>query len=231
MINLLRQEKTFSLYQYEAIYYINQFKQLLIKDDFSKNGVYTVRSLYFDTVTDSDFFDTVNEQNSQHSLRLSIYNPIDQTAKLEFKKMEGFFKKTSSLIISKKDALGLINGDYCVLLNYKDRQADEIYSLMARGVYKPKIMIEYQRQAFMIKENNTRLTFDTNIRATESCFDLFSENLLLYPVTESNSVVFKVKYNRFLLSYISDVISVIDKRPVTSNKYVIGRSLSYPGYA
>ena len=49
-------------------------------------------------------------------------------------------------------------------------------------VYKPKSIVEYQRRAFMAKENNIRLTFDSDIRATESSYELFAEDLPLAPV-------------------------------------------------
>ena len=67
----------------------------------------------------------------------------------------------------------LINGNISVLLSYCNEFADEVYSIMCTEFYKPKTIIEYQRRAFMAKENNIRLTFDSQIKATEGCFDLF----------------------------------------------------------
>ena len=80
----------------------------------------------------------------------------------------------------------------------------------------------------MAKENNIRLTFDSNIRATESSYDLFAKDLPLSPVFPLDKVVFEVKYDKFLLSYITDIISKVDARNMTSSKYCLSRSISYP---
>ena len=87
--------------------------------------------------------------------------------------------------------------------------------------------MEYQRQAFMAKENNIRLTFDSRIRATESSFDLFSDNLPLSPVYPQDGVVFEVKYDKFLLGYISDIISMVNTRSISSSKYCLSRTTGY----
>jgi hypothetical protein len=79
----------------------------------------------------------------------------------------------------------------------------------------------------MAKENNIRLTFDSEIRATESSFDLFSENLPLNPVFPKDKVVFEVKYDKFLLGYISDIVSTINVKNITSSKYCLSRTTGY----
>lgn len=230
MVTVLRREEKYALHTSEAIYYADQFDQLLPKDAYSESGSYMVRSLYFDTVNDRDFFEKINEQNLRRKIRLRIYDPSDQKAKLEIKEKQGVFQKKRSLTVTKADALELIAGNISVLFNYKDDLADELYALMAMGYYRPKTIIEYQRKAFMAKENNIRLTFDSEIRATESSFDLFAEDLLLYPIANENYVIFEVKYNRFMLSYIAEIIAEVDRRQVSSSKYCMGRSIGYPGY-
>jgi hypothetical protein len=80
----------------------------------------------------------------------------------------------------------------------------------------------------MAKENNIRLTFDSDIRALEGTRSLFSPVLPLYPVLSGDQVVFEVKYNQFLLGYITDLIRCVDRRSVSASKYCLGRSLSYP---
>ena len=208
----------------------NYFETILRRDKFSENGSYKVRSLYFDTIDDNDFFDKVNEQNFRRKIRLRIYTPQDKFVKLELKQKENIYQKKRSLIISRADALALINCNYSVLLNYNDDFAAELYGIMMTQCYRPKTIIEHNRSAFMAKENNIRLTFDSEIMATEGSFDLFSENLMLYPILDKSNVIFEVKYNKFMLSYISDIINRIDKRKVSSSKYCLGRSISYRGY-
>ena len=61
MLTVLRREEKYVLHIQEAMYYQKQFEQILMSDSFSKNGSYSVRSLYFDTADDRDFFDKINE--------------------------------------------------------------------------------------------------------------------------------------------------------------------------
>ena len=227
MIQVLRREEKYPLSLEEAIRYSHRFSQILMPDAYSGNGSYMVRSLYFDTVDDKDFFDKMTEQNKRRKIRLRIYNPSDAYAKLEMKQKENVFQRKRSLRITREDAEKLIAGDYAVLLNYPEDFAAELYGVMVTELYRPKSIVEYRRQAFVVRENNIRITFDRDIRATEGSFDLFSEKLLLNPVFPQDRVIFEVKYDKFLLGYLSDIISMVNARRITSSKYCMGRSISY----
>lgn len=229
-MEVLRREEKYLLNIKEALHYERNFEKLLRTDDFSATGTYRVRSLYFDTIDDKDFFDKINEQNIRRKIRLRIYNTEDRVAKLEIKQKENIFQKKRSLAVSREDASELIRGNYSVLLKYHNALADEIYSIMMMECYRPKTIIEYKRRAFIAKENNIRLTFDSDIRATESNFDLFSNTLLLYSVMDESKSVFEVKYDKFMLSYLADIIGQIEKRTISSSKYCLGRTIGYPLY-
>ncbi len=230
MLTVLRREEKYPLTLREALQYAGRFEQVLAPDPFSQNRSYMVRSLYFDTVDDKDFFDKVTEQNLRRKVRLRIYSPQDDRAKLELKQKENIFQKKRSLTISKEDAQALIAGDYSVLLRYPGQFAAEMFVIMTTECYRPKSIVEYQRRAFMAKENNIRLTFDSNIRATESCMDLFADDLPLSQVYDADKVIFEVKYDKFMLGYISEIISTINRRNISSSKYCLSRSIGYPLY-
>ena len=228
MLNVLRQEEKYPLNLQEAIQFSYRFSQLLMPDQYSANGSYMVRSLYFDTADDQDFFDKLNEQNARRKIRLRVYSPGDRTAELEMKQKIGSYQRKRSLIVSRADALALIDGNYSVLLNYPEAFAAELFAIMISECYRPKSIVEYQRRAFMAKENNIRLTFDSRICATESSMELFNPFLPLNPVFDVDKVIFEVKYDRFMLGYISDIISTVNRRSVSSSKYCLSRSVGYP---
>lgn len=228
MLTVLRREEKYLLKLREALQCAARFEKVLAADDYSRNGAYRIRSLYFDTVDDRDFHDKLTEQNCRQKIRLRIYSPGDAHVKLELKQKQNIYQKKRSLLITRADALALIDGRYSVLLNYDDPFAGEMFVLMSEACYRPRTIIEYSRRAFMAKENNIRLTFDSDIRALEGSYDLFSPSLPLYPVLPGDHVIFEVKYNQFLLGYITDIISCVDRRSVSASKYCLGRSLSYP---
>ena len=91
--------------------------------------------------------------------------------------------------------------------------------------YTPKTVVEYDRMAFIAKENKIRITIDRNIRATEANMNLFDERLCLYPVLDPFNAVIEVKFNGFLLSYIKSILSALDKSELSVSKYCLARSV------
>lgn len=127
----------------------------------------------------------------------------------------------------KEDALQMIQGNYSCLLHYSDPFAQECYGLMQMRCYRPKTIVEYKRKAYIAKENRIRITFDSQIVATESCFDLFSSTLNMNPVLDPFNVVLEVKYNGFLLGYIKEMLNTIDKSEISISKYYLARQQGY----
>ena len=86
--------------------------------------------------------------------------------------------------------------------------------------------MEYDRKAIIAKENKIRITIDSRIVSTESCFDLFSPQLNMSPVLDPYCVVLEVKYNGFLLGYLRD-INTVDRSELSVSKYVLARQNGY----
>ena len=190
------------------------------------NG-YMVRSLYFDTPYDEDYQEKVDGLLYRKKVRLRIYSPTDDYAKLELKEKINTNQRKRSLTITRADALRLISGQYSCLLSYQSKFAQEMYLLMSLKHYIPKCIVEYRRNAFIVEENNTRITLDANLLATESDYSLFKDKLFLYPVTQPDSVTLEVKYNHFLLSYVKDLLWLHNSLPISNSKYILSRSVGH----
>lgn len=224
MKRVLRQEKKYLL-TYDSFSKNNfYFKKILHEDLHNDSCGYTIRSLYFDTLNDDDFYNKIDGLELRRKIRLRIYSTNDDFAYLELKQKQGNYQEKRSLKIKREDAISLINKKYEVLLKYPDSFAKEMYGIMSTYYYVPKTINQYKRVAYVVKENSIRLTFDKDIRATETSFDLFNPNLLLNPVFNQNLVVFEVKYNGFLLSYVKDIIKNVDLIQTPISKYCLGRT-------
>ena len=202
-------------------------EQVLLQDEHNGTHGYIVRSLYFDTPYDSDYFEKQAGIECRRKVRLRIYDPNQSFAMLEMKQKQGANQLKRSLRISRQDAQMLITGDYTPLLSYSEPFAAEMYAFMTTRCYRPKTIVEYHRKAFIAKENKIRITFDNQIVATESSFDLFDPALNMNPVLDPYCVVLEVKYNGFLLGYIRDLINSIDKSELSVSKYVLARQNAY----
>ena len=199
----------------------------MIQDEHNGALGYKIRSLYFDTEYDEDFYGKLEGLELRRKIRLRIYDPKDKTAKLEMKQKQGVYQLKRSLSISRDDAMRLTEGDYSPLLKYSEPFAAECYALMRMQNYRPKTIVEYNRKAFIAKENKIRITFDSNIIATETDMNLFSDTLNMYSVMDKFGVVLEVKFNGFLLGYIKDMLAVTDKSETSVSKYMLARQASY----
>ncbi|MGI6069653.1 MAG: polyphosphate polymerase domain-containing protein [Blautia sp.] len=225
MNEVLRQEKKYLLDYRQFRKLDGMYEQVLMPD--AHNGIYgyPIRSLYFDTLEDTDFYDKEEGYELRRKIRLRTYAPGADFAMLEMKQKQGDYQKKRSLCLERDAARSLTRGDYSVLLDVEDPFARECYGILNLYAYRPKTVVEYQRKAYVAKENKIRLTFDHGIRASEVNYDIFDEKLNLYPVMEPYLVVLEVKYNGFLLSYIKDLLDACGKTPVSVSKYCLARSV------
>ncbi|MCD7722323.1 MAG: polyphosphate polymerase domain-containing protein [Clostridiales bacterium] len=189
-------------------------------------GFYSIRSLYFDTPFDDDYNDKIDGLEQRRKIRLRSYAPNSDFAMLEIKQKEGNKQLKRSIKLGKEDSMALIGCDYSVLKNYSDPLAAELYALMSVKAYRPKEVVEYKRKAFIANENKIRITFDNTIRASEACFDIFSNNIPVRPALDDFSTVLEVKFNGFLPCYIKDLINVSDRLLMSVSKYCLARGLA-----
>lgn len=204
----------------------NYLRKIIKEDKHNISDGYLVRSLYFDTIDDKDFAEKEDGVEIRRKLRIRVYDSHSKVAYLEIKQKNGNYQQKRTLQITKKDAEELIKCNYSVLLNYEEDFAKEVYVIMSTELYQPKCVVDYHRLAFVVPENSIRITFDFNIMATESSFDIFNPNLPLYPVLDRSNIVLEVKYNGFLLSYLKDAIEAIDKSRISVSKYCLARNVS-----
>lgn len=230
MNEVLRQEKKYLMNIPDVKRLSGRLSQVLMEDQHNGANGYSIRSLYFDTPYDDDFHDKEDGLLLRKKIRLRIYDPKAKSAKLEMKQKEGMFQRKRSLRLSREDARALIAGDYGVLLKYPEPFAAECYGVMCMKGYRPKTVVEYLRKAYIAKENSIRITFDSRIVATETRYDIFAEDLNMYPVMDPFNAVLEVKYNGFLLSYIKSLVDSANRSELSVSKYCLARGVSQGSY-
>ena len=228
-IGVVRREMKYTLDRCTADILRAKLGMLLPVDKFGPSEGYYVRSLYFDTLYDKDYHDKVDGLETRHKIRLRIYDPRDTTAKLEVKKKVGREQWKYSASVDREDARLIIEGAYGKLRGkYKSPFLQNVLRKMEMECYAPKTIVEFHRLAFVEYTNETRITFDTSLQATEADMSIFSTNLSLYPI--AYPAILEVKYNRFLLSHIKSVLQITDQMPVSTSKYCLGRQNTFRGF-
>ncbi|MHC1722804.1 MAG: polyphosphate polymerase domain-containing protein [Aminipila sp.] len=226
IVNVSRIERKYLVSRIEGEYLYNLLKQVLKEDTNNYGEGYMVRSLYFDSFDDTDFYDKEGGYNERKKIRLRIYSPDSDYAKLEKKQKIGENQWKRSLTIPRVHAEQLIQGEFSCLMKYPGDFAKELFTMMSNNLYRPKCIVEYKRRAFIVPENDIRITLDSDIVATETSMDLFSNHLSLYPVSYSDDITLEVKYNRFLLTYVRELLDSVNKNQISNSKYALGRSIS-----
>ncbi len=227
MNKVFREEKKFLISISEFLEKSYRLGHVMREDSHNGTHGYLIRSLYFDTLYDQDYFEKVAGVEVRRKIRLRIYDPDGDFAMLEMKQKQGANQLKRSLRLSRVDAVCLTKGDYSPLLRYEDPFAAECYGLMHGRCYRPKTIVQYNRKAFIAKENKIRVTFDSHLVSTESCFELFSPRLVMNPVLDQSAVILEVKYNGFLLDYIRRMINGVDRSELSVSKYVLARQAGY----
>ena len=222
---ITRVEKKYEINVFTAMSLKNILCKTLVQDSYNKDDGYMVRSLYFDTLYNNDYFDKEDGLEYRRKIRLRTYDPKAQFLKLELKQKEGEYQHKYSLTKPKSIAQRLIEGHYEVLKELNNDFADRLYTIMQTNLYRPKCIVEYNRLAYIVKENNTRITIDSDLKSSESNIDIFNPSLSLNPVT--SKTILEVKYNNFLLSYVKDIIDSVNKSQTSASKYCMSRFISY----
>lgn len=231
ILDVLRTEHKYPITAYEAERLRLRLEAIIPADEHSINGQgYCVRSLYFDSFDNTDFFEKQAGIEYRKKIRLRIYGSSDKIIKLETKEKQGSLQRKLSIPISRAEADALINTDYDFLLRREESLAKEFYGLMKSQTYLPRCVVQYDRYAFTGPVNDTRITFDSKLCGSESNFNIFDPSLPLFYVPPLNYTTLEVKYARFLLSYIKDALDIGQLTENASSKYCAVRTYSLGGH-
>ncbi len=186
-----------------------------------RNRPYFVRSVYFDSPDDVDYYDKQGGEMIRKKLRIRIYDINSDLAKIEIKNKYDYHQLKESLVVSRDVVKRILNGDYHDLMSMDNDLAKRIYVLLQSG-YRPKVIIEYDRAAY-ITTTTTRITFDYNIKKSNDFEKFYTNDINYLELTNSNDVVLEVKFDRFLEPYISKILEHYTSRYQSVSKYVMGR--------
>lgn len=222
---VVRTEKKYEISPEKSAVLMRTLPKIMQADSHGGACGYVVRSMYFDSAYDDDYFDKVNGLESRKKIRLRIYSPNQQWVKLELKQKQGAFQVKRTMSISREGALELMRGELSALLRQEGELPRYLYGVMACGLYRPKCIVEYRRAAFTARANDTRITIDTDIRASRNCGLFLERAPVLTPLLKRP--VLEVKYNGFLLDPCRQAVNLADIPEMSFSKYEMARQASF----
>lgn len=185
------------------------------------NG-YTIRSLYFDTEDDRFLYESESGIDNRTKYRIRTYDNKPSVVHFEKKYTINNLKDKLTSNINKGITEKIINGDDWY--NEKGVVLDEVYALEKTEKLQPKVIVEYDRFAFVSDLGNIRITFDRNIRASAQLDEFFKDPIMI-PVLPQDRHVLEVKYDGILPGYISRAIDLNNLERVSFSKYTLSRNV------
>ncbi len=226
MIDVSRREIKYQISPHEIAGLKRRLASIMRCDRHNGRDGYLVRSLYFDTPFDTDYEDKIDGYNERQKIRLRLYDPQEDTVKLELKEKKGTVQRKRSLILNREEAEQMICGRYRFLQDRNEELALWLYTFMVTKCYRPKCIVEYDRFAYYLEHNDTRVTFDTGLRSGEANYNIFDKNLVLYPVRSALENTLEVKFSGFLFTSVKNELNRFEGMPVSSSKYCLARMVS-----
>ena len=225
IVKIYRHELKFLLSQMEYEHLKRLLGALLIKDQYTKAGCdYYIRSLYFDTSENKDYYDKLIGVPQRRKIRLRIYDTSTDKVKLEIKNKENNYSIKETATISREDAQLLIKGNNRVLAEYNNDISKKAYFNIISYGYMPKIVVDYEREAYLLPIENIRITFDKNVRAFKGN-GLFEEQNAFLGILAPEYVILEVKYDKYLPVYIKNMLSAINMQRMSISKYCMAREI------
>lgn len=227
-----RVEDKYYIYEDQIAYLVNRLKEIMDYDEHSSDGGYLIRSVYFDDANDSALLENEAGVDEREKFRIRTYERDDNFIRLEEKsKKSGLTHKESSVI--DRDTVVSLLRDGCsaeraplnsgCLIQKDGFLFKKLYAKMNTSLLHPVTIVEYERQAFVERAGNVRITFDKNIGASEYVDRFFENDVYSKPVLPSGAHILEVKYDEFLPEYIQQILEIGSLQRTAFSKYTMAR--------
>lgn len=218
-----RHELKYLLYQSDYAMLKLRVAGLLERDsNVNAQGFYTVRSLYFDDFYNSAFNEKEMSILIRQKYRIRLYNQSRDVIHLERKMKYNNYVNKMTAPLSPNEVTQIIQGDYAFLMKSKTQLFNILYYEIMTKVLRPRIIIDYEREPYVLDAGTVRITFDRNIRASVDNLDLFYPDLAMMETLETGFLIMEIKYTEFLPNMIRKILptSAVDYSSIS--KYFLG---------
>ena len=174
---------------------------------------YAIRSLYFDDIGDSAVFE--KQAGVMHRDKYRI--------RLERKRKAGDLIQKSSVQITRRLCDQLIDGNPAGLYKANSPLLQDMYVQMRTRLLRPRVIVDYAREAYIHPAEEVRITFDLTLRSGLFSRDLFNPDLPTVCPHDRNVEILEVKFNNYLPGYIAGLLHGVEAERSAVSKYVLCR--------
>ncbi len=220
----LRHEVKYEISLSDMLILRQRLSHIMKNDSHATNGVYEIRSLYFDTDSDKALREKTDGVNMRSKYRIRLYNRDTGFIVLERKSKINNMTKKDSVRITEAEARRAAVGDFDFMLEDERPLLSDMYIKMKNEGLRAKTVIDYTREPFVFPAGDVRVTIDYNIRTGLSATDFLNFELPTVPACGQTAVL-EIKWSEFLPDIIKDAVHLDGRKADAFSKYAAGRVL------
>lgn len=218
---MYRNELKFFINAHQKNIMVNKLMKICQRDPFSDaDGGYLISSLYFEDYNQSAVLDKLSGIRDRKKFRIRVYNYQPNVIKLERKIKRDKVTDKSHIQISLEEYDTLVSGDVSYLLHKDDVVANDFFLSYRMKNLRPRVVVEYRREAFICPYGDVRVTFDTSLRAGVFQNDLFSHGYRISALPR-DQMILEVKYSGYFPDVVRNIIQIDNLQWQAVSKYVM----------
>lgn len=219
-----RNEWKYSLHEGEIARVEHRIGAVLDRDVHAGgDGRYGVHSLYFDDLSNACANETEAGDGERFKYRIRYYDQDPTFLRLERKEKRygGCFKL--SCRITPEECGQLSRGEVSDLLYDEKRPLLRRFAadILRRG-FSPRVIVDYERIAFVEPISNVRVTLDLNIAVSKEYGRFLHGDYLKAPLLRKGQHVLEVKFDDILTGYIKQSVYECNLQQRSFSKYCLG---------
>lgn len=188
-----------------------------------EDGDYFIRSIYFDSWQYRGFHEKNMGIDSRKKYRLRFYNGDATYCSLECKQKKGTRIKKQSIRLSKEEVDLMLTGESQKILEENGQISNlltELALLMKGEGFRPQVVVDYLREAYVYPISNVRITFDKQL-AAGTITDCMTKQRCMPHILPDGNMILEVKYDEYLPEHISQILASIRPVQTAASKYVM----------
>ena len=202
----------------------SRIEHLMEKDSHAgPEGVYNIRSLYFDDYRNSCYYENENGTDPREKFRIRIYNHSQERIMLECKRKErGKTHKTACALTPEQTRL-LVRGE--IPENWLEAPVllRKLVLKMKTSRMRPVVIVEYDRIPYVYSAGNVRVTFDTHMSSGGDVQTFLEGASPRRPIMPAGWHLMEVKYDEFLPDAIYRSLNLSQLQQTAYSKYYLSR--------
>ena len=191
-----------------------------------KSGRYIIHSLYFDDYKNSSIYSIDSGLSKRYKWRIRYYgNDLGYIVLEKKEKREGrCHKKSCEITIEEYEKI--VSGNITdILYDTNKNLVKEFATDILIHYFRPKVIIDYERIAYIEDVTNVRITFDMKISASYDIDHFLDGDYIKYYILPKGINILEVKFDEILPSHIRNIVESFGFIQTSFSKYYFGRKI------